>query len=249
MVQEVLEDCSLRQRLSGGPIDPREAVSIATQVADAMVAAHEAGVLHRDLKPSNVFLVPGPRGRSMVKVGDFGAVIRVGDPSYDGDGTPAPPQHMAPPQYMAPEQVLDKELDERTDIYGLGVVLFELLTGQCPFAPPSYGQLMVQLLKDEAPRVNQVMQGPPVSDELEAVVARCLEKLPRMRFRSMTELMRALEQVPEARAAPPAAPGEEEAPGPPATGTVAGRFRWPAAVLCVLLLAGLALAIWQVVVR
>jgi tetratricopeptide (TPR) repeat protein len=120
LIMELLRGAPLSQRIEGGPLRPREAVRIATEVAEALVHAHAAGVIHRDLKPGNVFLCMDGK----VKVLDFGLARLLGADAARG-GTPG---------YMAPEQCRGEGEDERTDLFGLGVLLYRMLTAMMPFA-------------------------------------------------------------------------------------------------------------------
>jgi eukaryotic-like serine/threonine-protein kinase len=137
-VMELLEGETLRQRLAAGPLAARKAVELATQLAQALAAAHEKGVVHRDLKPENLFLTRDGR----VKVLDFGLARR--EPAVPADGSETSSPTAARPTepgtvlgtvgYMSPEQVRGQPADPRSDIFSLGVVLYEMLSGRKAFA-------------------------------------------------------------------------------------------------------------------
>ena len=135
MATEYVEGETLRARLRSGPFTPREALNVATQIADALVAAHEAGIVHRDIKPENVML----RHDGYVKVLDFGLakltenLAIIGSLSTGSSIRTNPGVVMGTARYMSPEQARGGEIDERTDIWSLGVVLYEMLTGRAPF--------------------------------------------------------------------------------------------------------------------
>jgi len=181
LVLELLEGETLAERLSRGPLPVDEAVRIAAGVASALAHAHARGVLHRDLKPSNVFLCKD----GAPKVLDFGLARVFGGPSPAG-GTP---------QYMAPEQWFDHPQDERTDLFSLGVLLFEALAGQRPFKMrDGLSSSLDPLPAPELP----ASAGPRA---LRRLVARCLEKRPGERPAGAPEVLAALERLmPERRA-------------------------------------------------
>jgi serine/threonine-protein kinase len=131
MVMDWLDGESLGERLVRGPVPVSETVAILDQVADALEAVHEQDVIHRDLKPDNIFLCPVRGGRTAVKLLDFGVAKLV---RYDGAiGPTQPGMIMGTPGYMSPEQARAKDVDTRTDIYALGCVAYETVTGRLPF--------------------------------------------------------------------------------------------------------------------
>ena len=203
MVMELLEGQDLRGRITrAGAMDPDEAVSIALQVCNALIAVHKVRILHRDLKPDNIFLIKprefdeefeqhhGP----LVKLLDFGVARAFGE--RERDNITDPGTAIGTPEYMAPEQVLGRELDNRTDIYALGMVLYEMLTGNVPFTSHSFGEILVRAVKERPPPVFEARKkGSPVSKDLEMVVMRCLEKDPRLRFQTVKDLRKVLAAV------------------------------------------------------
>ena len=162
------------------------AVRLLMPVAEALAAAHEAGLVHRDVKPSNILL--DAKGNPMVA--DFGLAKGEGDIGLTFSGEP-----VGTPYYMAPEQVeaATKSVDARTDVYALGVTLYELLTLRRPFEAPSYPELVTQILTYPPPRPRSV--DPKIPRQLESVVMMAIAKDPEDRYKSMTELRDDLERA------------------------------------------------------
>jgi serine/threonine-protein kinase len=223
MVMELLVGQDLAARIeAAGQLDAEEAVAIAKQASEALIAVHRAKILHRDLKPENIFLCRREEG-TQVKLLDFGVAKTFGERQQVGITDPG--TAVGTPEYMAPEQVLGRELDDRTDIYALGLVLYDMLTDSVPFQSERYGEVLVMQVKETPEPVSARRKpGRPVPARLERLVMRCLEKDPALRFQSMSELREALEEVLVAEAAPvqpvavtppPApAPGEPDGPDP-----------------------------------
>jgi len=192
MVMEYLEGTDLAQRVAaGGGLPVAEAVRYVLEACEALAEAHAAGIVHRDLKPANLFLARRPDRTSSIKVLDFGiSKAPVGDAARDG-GITSTQAVMGSPLYMSPEQLVSaKKVDHRSDIWSLGVVLFEALTGATPFDAESMPEIVAQILTVPAPSVRSVR--PELPAEIDAVVARCLAKDPGARFRDVAELARAL---------------------------------------------------------
>jgi serine/threonine protein kinase len=176
-----------------GPLPIAQAVTHAIEVCEAMAEAHAAGIVHRDLKPENLFLASRSDGSQVIKVIDFG-ISKMIDPL--GVGTSASTltgaaSIVGSPLYMSPEQLCAaRDADARSDIWSLGVTLFELLTGQGPFVWRSLPELCASILKEPARPLRSLL--PDAPPELEAVVMRCLDKDPAKRPADMTELAFAL---------------------------------------------------------
>jgi len=166
-IMEFVDGTDLRHIIEGGQLDPDEALAIVPQICEALQYAHEEGLVHRDIKPENILL--DKKGR--VKIADFGLAKLLGRPASDYTLTQAG-QRMGTPHYMAPEQIDGAhEVDHRADIYSLGVVFYEMLTGQLPigrFAPPS--------------------QKVQVDVRLDKVVLKSLEYEPELRYQNISEV-------------------------------------------------------------
>jgi serine/threonine protein kinase len=190
LVMEYLEGHPLASLL-GRPVAPAVAVPILTQVCDALQAAHSHGVIHRDLKPENVLLVRHDRTPYFVKVLDFG-IAKLLDrglaPAQTSLGT-----LLGTPEYMAPEQWSEQPVDGRTDLYALGIIAYELLTGRRPFNGESLGELLQAHLK-QVPTPPHRMN-PEVPEALSDVVMRAMAKRPEERFQSASELRTTLERA------------------------------------------------------
>ena len=203
LMMEMLDGENLAVRIRrSGRLRIAEAVGIAQQIAAALVAAHAKAIVHRDLKPENIYLVPDPSapGGDRVKVLDFGiAKLRgtFGDAVHTQTGA-----LMGTPPYMSPEQCrgVSGEVDHRTDIYALGIMLYEMVCGQPPFVAEGFGEVLVMHLTmpPQSPRSRN--QGVPAA--LERVILQALEKNPNERFASMEEFRAALGTAP-ARTVPP----------------------------------------------
>ncbi len=201
IVMELVEGESLRARVSAGPLSPRAAAGLGAQVAEALAAAHERGIVHRDLKPENVIVTPEGR----VKVLDFGLARRSPPRSgRSGDTVEArrpktePGLVVGTVDYMSPEQVRGEPVDGRSDVFSLGAVLYELLSGKPPFRRPTPADTMAAVLVDDAPDLPAPVR--ELAPGLDRLVRRCLEKSASMRFQSARDVAFALEAVEAASA-------------------------------------------------
>jgi tetratricopeptide (TPR) repeat protein len=173
LVMEWVDGEVLRTRLERGPLTAGEAVTLATRVADALGVAHARGVVHRDLKPSNLILPGG--GVDQVKILDFGIAQREGRTQLTRTG-----MMIGTPGYMAPEQArASGQIDARADVFALGCVLFQCLTGVPPFDGDTTAAILAKILFDAAPRVSELR--PEVPRNLDALVAQMLSKEPALR--------------------------------------------------------------------
>ena len=166
---------------SGG-LSVMEAFNIASQICEGLQAAHSQGVIHRDLKSQNIIL----NNANQIKIIDFGLAH-----TQQMQGLTATGLIMGTPEYMAPEQVAGKKVDERADIYSLGIILYELFTGKVPFTGPSAISVGFQQIKD-APAVPSSIN-PQINTAVENVILKALEKEPVQRYRNVTELKHDLE--------------------------------------------------------
>src|SRR5438477_7976353 len=246
IASELIEGETLRQRLTRGRIQVGEAVDLAIQVASALAAAHQAGIVHRDIKPENIMLRPD----GYVKVLDFG-IAKLAEQEVPVT-TPRDEalllvetnlgSILGTVRYMSPEQACGRQVDKRTDIWSLGVVLYEMVTGHAPFTgdplSPSYGaagtpkEVMSAILEKEPPPLTKYIAHPPA--ELQQIISKTLRKDREERYHSAHELLQALKDLRRKLEA------EVERAAAPLW------LRWvrsPAALLLVLLTGALALAL------
>ena len=220
LVMELLEGETLADRLRRGPLPVAEALSVAIKIAAAVERAHSRGIVHRDLKPGNVMLTPdGP------KVLDFGLAKDIVAGRAPGTDSATPTSLMTSEgtivgtlQYMAPEQLEGKPVDERSDVFAFGSVLFEMLTGSRPFESNTQASVIAAIMERPAPRLESRLESlraaaPP---GLDRVVERCLAKSPGHRWQSMGDVRALLEDVAAGRLAPTAAEQAVEPPERPA---------------------------------
>src|SRR5579872_1203946 len=202
VVSELLEGETLRERLHSGALPLRKSQDYALQIARGLAAAHEKGIVHRDLKPENLFLTRDGR----IKILDFGLAKLIqplgafdpGSPTMSGSTEPGVVLGTA--GYMAPEQVRGQTADARADLFALGAILYELLTGKRAFHKPTSAETMSAILNEEPPSTSQV--NPSIPQALQKVVQRCLEKNPEQRFHSASDLAFALEALSDAGSTP-----------------------------------------------
>jgi len=194
LVMELLEGVELDKYLEAhGPLAALDAVNVALQICEALAEAHAAGIVHRDIKPGNAFLVRRADGRFAVKILDFGISKQMLDATTGVTSLTNHDQSLGSPHYMSPEQMLDpSSVDHRSDIWSVGVVLFELLSGQRPFDGTSMPEVCAKVLTAPAPVLRSVR--PDVDPELEAIVMQCLEKKPEARYRDVAALGQALQR-------------------------------------------------------
>lgn len=189
LVMELLRGESLEDLLDrSGALPAEHAVAIATQVAAGLAAAHTAGVVHRDLKPANIFLHQH-HGNTVVKVVDFGVSKLL---SHERATSSVTGLAIGSPAYMSPEQARgERDIDHRCDIWALGVVLFESLTGQRPFSGETAYDVVAEVLKGDIPRARSVNGS--VSEHLDGIVAACLQRNRDARPASAMEVLRWLD--------------------------------------------------------
>ena len=220
IAMELIEGESLSAMIGRGAMVPADAVRIAAHVADGLGEAHEKGIVHRDIKPDNILV-----SKKVVKILDFGIAKHIGgtaDPSLTQGG-----MVMGTPHYMSPEQALGRNVDARTDIFSLGTVLYEMLSGTRPFAGDTATQVLLQIVMQEPRDISVAAFG--IKPELAGVVRRCMSKRAEDRYQTCAELRAALatslkedpsrlrvSQVPtiSARATPPPPPNQLATPRP-----------------------------------
>ena len=194
VITELLEGETLRERLAAGALPLRRAVDIATQTARGLAAAHDKGIVHRDIKPENVFVTAAGH----VKILDFGLArsISAADPgsaSVTKPGMTDAGSILGTVGYMAPEQVRGRPADARADLFALGAVLYEMLTGQQAFRRDTAADTMTAILKEEPPELAALRGDVPPA--LERIVHHCLEKNTNERFQSARDVAFALESL------------------------------------------------------
>jgi eukaryotic-like serine/threonine-protein kinase len=232
-VTELLEGETLRERLSGGPLPWRKVAELGSAIAEGLAAAHSKGIVHQDMKPANIFLTSDGR----VKILDFGLAQMRSAPSQTEDTatlTEASPAVMGTIGYMSPGQVRGEKVEAASDIFSLGCVLYEMVTGRRAFGGKSASDTMAAILKDEPPAVAD--SGHSSSPDLDRVIERCLAKNPAQRFHSAHDLAFALRSL-------------SSSTGMPAQGSVTsriGRGRVAMAIAAlVLILAATGLYLWR----
>jgi serine/threonine-protein kinase len=205
MVMEYLDGCDLAQWLrQNGPLSPEQAVEFILQALEAIADAHGLGIVHRDLKPGNLFCVRRSDGLLSIKVLDFGiSKVRLGTPTAPQFDMTAPATIMGSPLYMSPEQMRSaRDVDARTDIWSLGIILYELLTGNPPFNGDTISEVCVKTAASPPTPIRQ--SRPEIPVELETVILKCLAKDREDRYANVAELASALAPFAPKRARPSA---------------------------------------------
>lgn len=191
MVMEYLDGQDLSQLIRArGAMPPSDAVDAVLQACEALAEAHALGIVHRDLKPANLFLIRRPDGTPSVKVLDFG-ISKLTNAAASDHAMTRTSAIMGSPLYMSPEQMTaSRDVDARTDIWAIGVVLYELLSGRVPFSADTLPQICGLILTSAPAPIRQF--APNVPETLQAVVLHCLEKDRTRRFQNVSELARGL---------------------------------------------------------
>lgn len=181
-VMEYLEGESLADRMSREPLSPPETLGVLEQVSSALAAAHARGIVHRDLKPDNIQLIPRANSALFVKILDFG-IAKVGGANSKLTRTGTV---FGTPHYMSPEQAAGQSVDARADVYALGVILYEMLTGKVPFEGETFMGILSKHMFEAPPPLQA--EGRDIGG-FEPIVARCMAKRPQDRYESMDALL------------------------------------------------------------
>jgi serine/threonine protein kinase len=196
IVYEFVDGQTLRRALARAQFTTEEVLDLGVQLTDALVAAHAHGITHRDLKPENIMLVPDDYSCGRVKILDFGLAKRHHASPAPGEGGNAsetvsiettPGLLVGTVTYMAPEQLERQPSDARTDIYALGLILYEMATGANPFVGKTHSSTIANILKQDAPPTRQ--KNPAAPAELDRILLKCLRKHPEERYQSARELL------------------------------------------------------------
>ncbi len=233
-VMELLEGQTLAEVMQEGPLPLRRALGLVEQVCRGLAAAHAAGIVHRDLKPENVFVSPTPDGGDLVKVLDFGvAKLLEPDPAISLRQT-FEGAVVGTPLYMAPEQAAGLPVDTRADVYGVGCLLYELITGRSPYTANDLGTLLSRILTQEPEPIGErSAAGERVPQALEDLVRACLEKQVEARPASIEGVAERLHAISQAMALGLTGGEDDEAPN--------WRTRTVAAVCALVVVAALGL--------
>ncbi len=195
MAMELLEGRTLHRLIrEEAPLDGARAAHILLQTCRSLREAHGHGVIHRDLKPANIFLIHHDDDPDYVKVLDFGLVKSL-DETNTGENLTQTGLFMGSPKYMAPEQIRGERVSAATDVYALGVVLYEMLSGKVPFDRPNSVNLLMAHVSEPVPAMSAINPSAHPPPELEDIVYRCLSKRPEDRYGSMDEFIAALKHA------------------------------------------------------
>ncbi|MGH9462841.1 MAG: protein kinase domain-containing protein [Vicinamibacteria bacterium] len=212
IAMELVTGTSLKELVkTEGALEPGRAVRIATAIGSALALAHRHQIIHRDLKPQNIMICRDAEGHEQPKLLDFGIAKTF---ESEGPALTSTGLVLGTPHYMSPEQAKGTAVDGRSDLYSLGIILYEMLVGKVPFEAPSIPAILVKHL-NEAPKPPTALR-PGLDPSLEAIVLRCLEKEPAGRYQTAKELNRALLDAESAVAArrPATVPSTAAAEGP-----------------------------------
>ena len=209
IVMDFVTGATLRDVMDDGRLAPQRAIQITRQILSGLAHAHGQGVVHRDVKPGNIMLGEAAGMGDHVRIFDFG-LAKLHDPGLEGE--PSMVGIVGTPCYMAPEQARGDKVDARADLYAVGIVLFEMLTGQKPFDGEDSVSILRMQRDKSPPKLRSI--APELTSELELVVSKALEKDLMKRFQTAAEFLDALEHVPEATGRTTSAPQQDKSEDP-----------------------------------
>ncbi len=178
-----------------GPLSWARVKPIMLQICTALSAAHDAGIIHRDMKPENCYRIKRGGGEDFIKVLDFGIAKVTTEDGEGGKGLTRTGMIFGTPEYMSPEQAKGEKVDHRVDVYAVGVILYELLTGRVPFTADTFMGILTKHMFEAPPAPNTVRPDVVVPDQVEAIILKALQKDREYRFQSMPDLAAAIEAV------------------------------------------------------
>ncbi len=229
IVMDYVEGRTLKARVSGGAEPPAEALRLARELATAVAEVHRAGIVHRDIKPANILLERDAAGVEHVKLIDFGIAKRIGSPDAEADITGSG-EVLGTVSYMAPEQLArTASVDLRADVFALGVVVYEMLSGRRAFEDSARAfKVAMAQGRDDVPFVPLETIAPGCDDRLVGVVTRCLSVDPNARFKDASDMLAALPASVDAALAVATAPASAQAAGSARPLDVPKLLRWAA---------------------